>query len=186
MSRLLKAIGAKLSQDSNTLTLKTSELKLSSSHLPYELVHALRASFVCVGPLLARFGEVKIPLPGGCRIGARPIDEHIQGLKALGARVQIENDYVVAKTISPQKRLTGTRIKFNCKSVGATETILMAATLAQGTTILENAAQEPEIQDLATMLNKMGAKIQGAGTSQITIEGVDRLKGCKHLSLIHI
>ena len=180
MSRLLRAIGSKLSQDSNTLTLNTSELKLSSSHLPYELVHALRASFVCVGPLLARLGEVKIPLPGGCKIGTRPIDEHIQGLRALGARVQIENDYVVAKSISPQKRLTGAQIRFNCKSVGATETILMAATLAQGTTILENAAQEPEIQDLATMLNKMGAKIQGAGTSQITIEGVDRLKGCMH------
>ena len=180
MSRLLRAIGSKLSQDSNTLTLNTSELKLSSSHLPYELVHALRASFVCVGPLLARLGEVKIPLPGGCKIGTRPIDEHIQGLRALGAKVEIENDYVVAKVIGPQQRLTGVRIKFNCKSVGATETILMAATLAQGTTILENAAQEPEIQDLATMLNKMGAKIKGAGTSRITVEGVDRLKGCMH------
>jgi len=180
MSRLLRAIGSNLNQDSNTLTLNTRELKLSSSHLPYELVHALRASFVCVGPLLARLGEVKIPLPGGCKIGTRPIDEHIQGLRALGARVEIENDYVVAKAISPQKRLIGARMKFNCKSVGATETILMAATLAQGTTILENAAQEPEIQDLATMLNKMGAKIQGAGTSQITIEGVDHLNGCSY------
>ncbi len=180
MSRLLKTIGSELNQDSNTLTIKASDLKLSSSHLPYELVHALRASFVCIGPLLARLGEVKIPLPGGCKIGTRPIDEHIQGLRALGARVEIENDHVCAKSISPQKRLIGAQIKFNCKSVGATETILMAATLAQGTTILENAAQEPEIQDLATMLNKMGAKIQGAGTSQITIEGVKHLNGSIH------
>ncbi len=178
MSRLLRAIGSKIRQSSNILKIKTNKLNDSSSNLPYDLVHALRASFVCIGPLLARLGEVKIPLPGGCRIGARPIDEHIQGLRALGARVEIENDYVVAKAISPQKRLNGARITFNCKSVGATETILMAATLAQGTTILENAAQEPEIQDLAKMLNKMGAKIQGAGTSQITIEGVDYLNGC--------
>ncbi len=180
MSRLLKAIGSKLKPDSNTLKIKASELNLSSNHLPYELVHALRASFVCIGPLLTRLGEVKIPLPGGCKIGTRPIDEHIQGLRRLGANVEIENDHVVAKAISPQKKLIGARIKFNCKSVGATETILMAATLAKGKTILENAAQEPEIQDLAIMLNKMGAKIKGAGSSQIIIEGVNHLNGSVH------
>ncbi len=180
MSKLLKAIGSKVKQESTILKIKTSEPGLSSSPLPYELVHALRASFVCIGPLLARLGEVKIPLPGGCKIGTRPLDEHIQGLRALGAKVEIKNAHVVAKAIGSQKRLTGAQIEFNCKSVGATETILMAATLAKGTTILKNAAQEPEIQDLATMLNKMGAKIQGAGTSQITIEGVDRLNGSSH------
>ena len=180
MSKLLVSMGVDLRRNRNKLELMTSGLSLPSKKLPCDIFHSLRASFFCIGPLLARFGEVKIPLPGGCRIGARPIDEHIQGLRSLGARVEIENDYVVAKVISPQKRLTGAEIKFNCKSVGATETILMAATLAQGTTILENAAQEPEIQDLANMLNKMGAKIQGAGTSQITIEGVDHLNGCSH------
>ncbi len=180
MSRLLKAIGSRVKQDSSTLKIQTGELNRLSSPLPYELVNALRASFVCIGPLLAKFGEVKIPLPGGCKIGSRPIDEHIQGLRSLGARVEIDNDHVVAKAISSQKRLIGSEIKLNCKSVGATETILMAATIAQGRTILKNAAQEPEIEDLAMMLNKMGAKIQGAGTSHITIEGVDRLNGCSH------
>ncbi|AAQ00583.1 UDP-N-acetylglucosamine 1-carboxyvinyltransferase [Prochlorococcus sp. SS52] len=180
MSKLLVSMGVELRRNKNQLEIMTSGLSLFSKDLSCEAFHSLRASFFCIGPLLARFGEAKIPLPGGCRIGARPIDEHIQALKALGARVEIQNDYVVAKAISPQKRLIGARIRFNCKSVGATETILMAATLSQGTTILENTAEEPEIQDLATMLNEMGAKIQGAGTSQITIEGVDRLKGCSY------
>tara|TARA_B100001250_G_scaffold213665_1_gene183276 strand:+ start:44 stop:1396 length:1353 start_codon:yes stop_codon:yes gene_type:complete len=180
MSKILLSMGLKLRRNQNQLELITSGLSLFSKNLSCELFHELRGSFFCIGPLLARFGEVKIPLPGGCLIGARPIDEHIQGLRALGAIVETKNEYVVAKTISPQKRLIGARIKFNCKSVGATETILMAATLAQGTTILENAAQEPEIQDLAMMLNEMGAKIQGAGTSQIKIEGVDRLNGCSY------
>ncbi|WP_081936981.1 MULTISPECIES: UDP-N-acetylglucosamine 1-carboxyvinyltransferase [unclassified Prochlorococcus] len=180
MSKLLVSMGVELRRNKNQLELMTSRLSLPSNDLSCEAFHSLRASFFCIGPLLARFGEVKIPLPGGCRIGARPIDEHIQGLRALGARVEIENDYVAAKVISPRKRLTGALVKFNCKSVGATATILMAATLAQGTTILENAAQEPEINDLVTMLNKMGAKIQGAGTSQITIEGVDHLNGCSY------
>ncbi|KGG14181.1 UDP-N-acetylglucosamine 1-carboxyvinyltransferase [Prochlorococcus sp. MIT 0601] len=155
-------------------------MNLISKSLPRDIFHSLRASFFCIGPLLTRLGEVQIPLPGGCQIGARPIDEHIQGLRSLGARVEIENDYVVAKVMTPQKRLIGARIKFRCKSVGATETLLMAATLASGMTILENAAHEPEIQDLARMLNAMGAIIKGAGTSRITIEGVERLSGCSH------
>tara|TARA_B100001996_G_scaffold382374_1_gene374030 strand:- start:131 stop:1477 length:1347 start_codon:yes stop_codon:yes gene_type:complete len=178
MSKLFVSMGVELRRNKNQLKIITSGLSLVSKDLSCDVFQSLRASFFCIGPLLARFGEVKIPLPGGCKIGARPIDEHIQGLRALGARVEIKNDCVVAKAISPQKRLIGARIRFQCKSVGATETILMAATLAQGKTILENAAQEPEIKELAMMLNEMGAKIQGAGTPQITIEGVDRLKGC--------
>ena len=180
MSKLLVSMGLEIRRNKSQLAIMTSGLSFPLKDLSCEVFHSLRASFFCIGPLLARFGEAKIPLPGGCRIGARPIDEHIQGLRSLGARVEIENDYVVAKAINPQKRLTGARIKFNCKSVGATETILMAATLAEGTTILENAAKEPEIHDLATMLNQMGAKIQGVGTSQITITGVNRLNGCSY------
>ncbi|AAQ00418.1 MULTISPECIES: UDP-N-acetylglucosamine 1-carboxyvinyltransferase [Prochlorococcus] len=180
MTDLLLHIGANVNRNTNQVLLQANQSDLSKNELPYELVHALRASFVCIGPLLARLGEVKTPLPGGCRIGCRPIDEHIQGLKALGASVRIDNDTVIAKIVNSRKRLIGTKIKFNCKSVGATETVLMAATLAEGETILENAAQEPEIQDLANMLNKMGANVQGAGTSQIKIEGVSHLKGCVH------
>ncbi len=180
MSKLLKAMGSDLKKHSDALIIRTNPLKLSSNNLPYELVHALRASFVCIGPLLARLGEVRIPMPGGCKIGSRPIDEHIQGLRALGASVEIQDDHVLAKVTGEQKRLVGARIRFNCKSVGATQTLLMAATLAQGKTILDNAAQEPEIQDLAMMLNNMGAKVRGAGTSQITIEGVQHLGGSIH------
>ena len=180
MSKLLTSMGVELRRNKNQLEIMSGGLSFFSKDLSCRVFHSLRASFFCIGPLLARFGETKIPLPGGCRIGARPVDEHLQGLRALGAEIEIKNDYVVAKVISPQKRLIGAQIRFNCKSVGATETILMAATLAQGTTILENAAQEPEIQDVAKMMKEMGAKIQGAGTSRIIIEGVDRLNGCSY------
>ncbi len=180
MAKLLSSIGANVNQISNELDIKTNGLSLSQNSLPYELVNALRASFVCIGPLLARFGEVKIPLPGGCRIGARPINEHIRGLRALGATVTFEGENVLAKTTNLRNKLIGTKIRLTCKSVGATETILMASILAEGKTTIENAAREPEIQDLANMLTKMGAKIKGAGTSTIIIEGVDHLKGCIH------
>ncbi len=180
MSELLTSTGADIRRTGNQLQISNKSLSITNTFLPYELVHALRASFVCIGPLLARLGAVKIPLPGGCQIGSRPVDEHIQGLKELGAYVKFENDYVFAKTKSPDKRLIGKEINLRCKSVGATETILMAATLAKGSTIINGAAQEPEIQDLANLLNKMGAKINGAGTNQITIKGVNSLKGCKH------
>ncbi len=180
MAKLLLSMGAKVTRSGNELLINTGNIGLGRKSLSYELVNALRASFVCIGPLLARLGEVRIPLPGGCRIGSRPIDEHIKGLKALGASVIFEGETILAKITNPQQKLVGSTIKFRCKSVGATETILMAAILAEGETIIENAAQEPEIQDLADMLTKMGAKIKGAGTSQIKIEGVDHLTGCIH------
>ncbi|WP_041391574.1 UDP-N-acetylglucosamine 1-carboxyvinyltransferase [Prochlorococcus marinus] len=178
MSELLSSIGVRIERKSNEISLTARDLL--QSELPYKLVHALRASFVCAGPLLARIGEVSIPLPGGCRIGNRPIEEHIRGLEALGASVSIEKGVVKAKLPKNKKKLKGAHIKFNCQSVGATETILMAATLAEGRTVLENSAQEPEIQDLANMLNSMGAQIRGAGTKEIIIEGVEKLNGCNH------
>ncbi len=180
MSKLLSSIGASIKRTESELYISTNSLRSSPKSLSYELVNALRASFVCIGPLLSRFGEVRIPLPGGCRIGSRPIDEHIKGLKALGAKVRFEKEEILAQVTTPQKKLIGSRVNLSCKSVGATETILMAAILAEGETIIENAAQEPEIQDLTNMLVKMGAKIKGAGTSQIKIEGVERLNGCSH------
>ncbi len=180
MAELLLSTGAEIKRKKNTIQITTKSLSLEKSNLPYKLVHALRASFVCIGPILARLGEVKIPLPGGCRIGSRPIDEHIKGLKALGANVTIEGENVIAKTTNSLKKLVGTTIDFQCQSVGATETILMAATLAKGCTVIKNAAQEPEIQDLANLLNKMGARIKGAGSPEITIKGVNHLTGCSH------
>ena len=180
MAELLYSTGADIRRTGKNLKISNPFLSIGNTVLAYELVHALRASFVCIGPILARLGEVKIPLPGGCRIGSRPVDEHIKGLKELGANVRIEDGYVIAKSKGPERKLIGTRINLGCKSVGATETLMMAATLAKGSTIINGAAQEPEIQDLANLLKKMGAKIKGAGTNQIKIEGVSLLKGCKH------
>tara|TARA_Y100001968_G_C19413288_1_gene747565 strand:- start:888 stop:2198 length:1311 start_codon:yes stop_codon:yes gene_type:complete len=180
MEAILSSIGVQIKRNSGTVTLSSKNVNILSTELSKELVNSLRASFFCIGPLLARFGEVDIPFPGGCEIGARPIDEHIRGLKLLGAKILIKDKRIIAKTKISQRKLKGSKIKFNCKSVGATQTILMAASLAEGETIIENAAQEPEIQDLANMLNKMGAQITGAGSNVITIEGVDRLKGCSH------
>lgn len=144
---------------------------------PYELVKTMRASIWALAPLLARFNQGQVSLPGGCSIGARPVDLHISGLERLGAQIQLEEGYV--KAFVPQ-RLVGTRIVIEKVSVGATLSIMMAATLAKGTTIIENAAREPEISDTALFLNKMGAKISGAGTDTITVEGVDYLGGCEH------
>lgn len=141
----------------------------------YELVKTMRASILVLGPLLARFGEAKVSLPGGCAIGARPVDLHIKGLQAMGAEIHIEEGYVIAKG-----RLRGARFYFDLVSVTGTENLMMAATLAEGTTILENAAQEPEVTDLAHCLNAMGAKISGIGTSTLVIEGVKALHGVKH------
>ena len=132
------------------------------------------------GSILARMGHAKVPLPGGCRIGARPVVEHIRGLKALGAVVTVEHGVVTATVPGDSKRLKGAQIVLDCPSVGATETILMAATLAEGTSVIENAAQEPEVQDLANLLNAMGARIRGAGGPSITIDGVERLHGCDY------
>ncbi|KZN58149.1 UDP-N-acetylglucosamine 1-carboxyvinyltransferase [Pseudoalteromonas luteoviolacea CPMOR-1] len=146
---------------------------------PYELVKQMRASVLALGPLLARFGKAQVSLPGGCAIGARPVDIHISGLEKMGAQINVENGYINAQT--PQgKRLQGAEIFMETVSVGATENLLMAATLAEGTTVLENAAREPEIINLAECLVAMGANIQGAGSSRIEIQGVEKLDGCEH------
>jgi UDP-N-acetylglucosamine 1-carboxyvinyltransferase len=147
---------------------------------PYELVKTMRASVLALGPLLARFGHAKVSLPGGCAIGSRPVDQHIKGLTAMGAEIVVEHGYMVAKLPEGRTRLKGARITTDMVTVTGTENFLMAATLAEGETILENAAQEPEIPDLAEMLIKMGAKIEGHGTSRIRIQGVEKLHGCTH------
>ena len=147
---------------------------------PYELVKTMRASVLVLGPLLARFGHAKVSLPGGCAIGSRPVDQHIKGLQAMGAEIVVEHGYMVARLPQGRNRLHGARIATDMVTVTGTENFLMAAALAEGETLLENAAQEPEIPDLAEMLIAMGAKIEGHGTSRIHIQGVDRLRGCTH------
>jgi UDP-N-acetylglucosamine 1-carboxyvinyltransferase len=149
---------------------------LNSHEAPYELVKTMRASFVALGPLLARCGRARVSTPGGCAIGARPVNLHIAGIRSLGARIQLRNGYVEAHAAS----LTGARIWLDNPSVGATENIMMAAVRARGRTVIENAAREPEVQDLARLLREMGALIEGAGTHVIEIEGVDRLHGADH------
>lgn len=144
---------------------------------PYEYVRKMRASVLVMGPLLARMGRARVAMPGGCAIGSRPIDQHLKGFQALGASVHLENGYI---EVEARERLKGKNIYLDIPSVGATENIMMAATLAQGVTVIENAAEEPEIVDLAKFLNAMGARISGAGTGTIIIEGVDRLKGASH------
>ena len=178
MKNILKSIGVNLHQKNNILEINSKDLQ--DFDLPYELVNSLRASFFCIGPLLTRLGEVSLALPGGCKIGKRPIHEHIRGLRALGAMIFIKDGFVKAKIKNVDKRLVGANIELDCPSVGATETIIMAATLAKGKTIIKNAAREPEIQDLCVMLNKMGSKIYGAGEETIIIEGVEKLNGCSH------
>ncbi|MGJ7580613.1 UDP-N-acetylglucosamine 1-carboxyvinyltransferase [Variovorax sp. RHLX14] len=153
---------------------------LTNLEAPYELVKTMRASVLALGPLLARFGRAKVSLPGGCGIGSRPVDQHIKGLQAMGAEIVVEHGYMLAKLPAGRTRLLGARILTDMVTVTGTENFLMAAALAEGETLLENAAQEPEIVDLAEMLIKMGAKIDGHGTSQIRIQGVDRLHGCEH------
>ncbi len=178
MESILVSMGVKVRRRSETIHLQASDL--TSAEPPYELVNGLRASFFAIGSILARMGHAKVPLPGGCRIGARPVVEHIRGLKALGAVVTVEHGVVSATVPGDRKRLKGASIVLDCPSVGATETILMAASLAKGTSVIENAAQEPEVQDLANLLNAMGARISGAGGPSITVEGVERLHGCDY------
>jgi UDP-N-acetylglucosamine 1-carboxyvinyltransferase len=151
---------------------------LTTPEAPYELVKTMRASVLALGPLLARFGHAKVSLPGGCAIGSRPVDQHIKGLTAMGAEIVVEHGYMIAKLPEGRTRLKGARIATDMVTVTGTENFLMAACLAEGETILENAAQEPEIPDLAEMLIKMGAKIEGHGTSRIRIQGVEKLHGC--------
>ena len=174
MGKLLGGLGMSVERESETVTLNAKELTTLTA--PYELVKTMRASIVTLGPMLARFGEARVSLPGGCAIGARPVDQHIKGLQMLGADVEIDHGYVVAKA----KRLKGAHIVTDMVTVTGTENLLMAATLAEGTTIIENAAREPEVVDLAECLIAMGAKIRGAGTPVIEIEGVDCLHGAEH------
>ncbi len=165
-------------QEGYSRTINFSARQIVDTTAPYELVSKMRASFWVIGPLLARMGEAKVSLPGGCAIGTRPVDLFLDGLQALGAELDVESGYVVAKT--KNGRLVGNRYVFPKVSVGATHVLMMAAALARGETVLENAAREPEIVNLAECLNAMGARITGAGTSTITIEGVDSLSGARH------
>jgi UDP-N-acetylglucosamine 1-carboxyvinyltransferase len=173
MGEILAALGVKIKRQGDTLAINASHI--GESKAPYELVSQLRASFFVIGPLLARLGAARVPLPGGCAIGARPVDLHVRGLQAMGADVQIEHGTVHAFVKGSRKRLQGARIYLDFPSVGGTETLMMAATLAEGETILENAAQEPEVVDLANFCRAMGAQIQGAGTNRIVITGVSNL-----------
>ena len=172
--KLLEQTGLKVTQDDENVTLNGASI--TSLEAPYELVKTMRASILVLGPLLARFGEAKVSLPGGCAIGSRPVDQHIKGLRQMGAEITIEGGYIYAKA----KKLKGARILTDMITVTGTENLLMAATLAEGETILENAAREPEVTDLANLLVAMGAKIEGIGTDRLVIQGVDSLHGAKH------
>ena len=174
ISDLLRHLGAEVEYKDGNLTVDASNI--NTCEAPYELVRKMRASFLVMGPLLARFNKTKISMPGGCAIGTRPIDLHLKGFKALGANVIIDHGFVEANT----ENLVGSKLYLDFPSVGATENIMLAASLAEGTTIIENAAEEPEIVDLANFLNEMGADVKGAGTNTIKIKGVKSLKGAEH------
>ena len=174
-AKLLAGLGAGIDHDGDVMTVDPRSV---DSHVaPYELVKTMRASVLVLGPLLAKYGDAEVSLPGGCAIGSRPVDLHIKGLQALGAEISVDHGFIKARSAG---RLKGARHVFELVSVGATENVLMAAALAEGTTVLENAAMEPEIVDLAACLVAMGAQIEGAGTSRIVIEGVQALHGCEH------
>jgi len=172
--KLLHLLGCTVERSADGLHIDTAGA--NSVYAPYELVKTMRGAILLLGPLVARFGEADVSLPGGCAIGSRPVNEHIRGLEAMGAEVHIEGGYIKAKA----ERLRGAHFVFDIPSVTATENLLMAASLAEGTTVLENCALEPEVTDLARLLVAMGAKIQGAGTGSIRIEGVERLHGGSH------
>jgi len=174
MLALLGQMGVKAERGDGTLALAAATVDWPLA--PYELVKTMRASILALGPLLARCGEARVSLPGGCAIGLRPVDQHVKGLQAMGAEIDLVHGYIDAKA----RRLSGARFVFDVVTVTGTENLMMAATLADGVTTLENAAREPEVVDLAEMLNKMGAKVEGAGTPTITIEGVRELKGTTH------
>ena len=181
MLKLVRNMGVSAEREaSDPSTVVLNAGALSSPEAPYELVKTMRASVLALGPLLARFGEATVSLPGGCAIGSRPVDQHIKGLQAMGADIVVEHGYMIAKLPAGRTRLKGCSITTDMVTVTGTENFLMAATLAEGETILENAAQEPEIGDLAEMLIKMGAKIEGHGTRRIRVQGVQRLHGCTH------
>jgi UDP-N-acetylglucosamine 1-carboxyvinyltransferase len=172
---LLGRMGVHLTVDER-MRITVDPTTITSHVAPYDLVKTMRASILVLGPLVARFGAAEVSLPGGCAIGSRPVDQHIRGLIALGAEITVENGYIKARA----RRLKGARIVMDMVTVTGTENILMAAVLAQGTTIIENAAQEPEVLDLANCLNAMGARISGAGSATLVIEGVDNLHGCSY------
>ena len=174
MVKLLETLGGRVQPDGSGARVQIEQL--TSEVAPYELVSTMRASVLVLGPLVARHGSARVALPGGCAIGVRPIDQHLKGLARLGAEITIENGYVVARA----SRLKGARITPDLVTVTGTENLMMAAALASGTTVIENAAREPEISDLATLLTAMGARIQGAGTDRIEIEGVPDLGGATH------
>jgi UDP-N-acetylglucosamine 1-carboxyvinyltransferase len=175
--KLLRMMGVQAERnESQPDTVAINASNVTSREATYDLVKTMRASILVLGPLLARFGEAKVSLPGGCAIGSRPVDQHIKGMQAMGAEITVEHGYIHAKT----KRLKGARITTDMVTVTGTENLMMAAVLAEGETVLENAAQEPEVPDLAEMLIKMGAKIEGHGSSKIRIQGVDRLGGVDH------
>jgi len=172
--RLLRRMGVEATRSGNTLELRAAAI--GEPLAPYDLVKTMRASILVLGPLLARCGEARVSLPGGCAIGLRPVDQHIKGLQAMGAEIHVEQGYIAARA----SHLDGARLVMDLVTVTGTENLMMAATLARGTTIIENAAREPEVADLARCLNAMGARIQGAGSDVITIEGVERLHGASH------
>jgi len=172
--KLLGLLGCEVRREGSQLTVDSS--RVNCVRAPYELVKTMRGSILLLGPLLARFGEANISLPGGCAIGSRPVDQHIGGLKAMGAEIHIENGYIKARA----KRLTGARFAFDIPSVTATENLMMAAALADGVTVLENAAMEPEVEDLAGLLGAMGVEISGAGSSVIRVRGRKTLSGATH------
>ena len=177
MLKLLRQMGVAADASGEAeATVALDASKVTHKEASYDLVKTMRASILVLGPLVARFGEARVSLPGGCAIGTRPVDQHIKGLQALGAEITVEHGYIVARA----SRLKGARVTTDMVTVTGTENLLMAATLAEGETILENAAQEPEVGDLAEMLIAMGARIEGHGTSRIRIEGVDRLHGVAH------
>jgi len=172
---LLGRMGARLTVDER-MRVQVDATEVSRFEAPYDLVKTMRASILVLGPLLARFGEARVSLPGGCAIGARPVNLHIEGMRAMGADITVENGYVHARA----PRLEGARYFMDIVTVTGTENLMMAAVLAHGRTVLEHAAREPEVEDLANFLNKMGARIQGAGTDTIVIDGVDHLTGCEY------
>jgi UDP-N-acetylglucosamine 1-carboxyvinyltransferase len=177
-AQLLESLNCDVKRDGKTVTVDVRKPATFEAH--YDLVRKMRASILCLGPLLTRYGQAQVSLPGGCAIGTRPIDLHLQGLKAMEAEIELHQGYVHAKVNPAKGRLQGANILFEFATVGGTENIMMAATLAEGVTVIENAAKEPEIVDLANYLNKMGAKVEGAGTAIIRITGVEKLKPAEH------
>ena len=177
MLEILRALGARAGwdpEDEHAVTIDASTIR--SPEAPYDLVRKMRASFLVLGPLLARFGSARVSEPGGCAIGVRPIDQHLKGLRALGGKISLDHGYVEATAA----RLSGSRVSFDMNTVNGTQNVMMAATLAEGETVIENAAREPEVLELAEVLMKMGAEIRGAGSDRILVTGVDELRGVRH------